>query len=89
MSNIGKQPVIVPEGVDVNINGTNIKVKGSLGELDLNFDSNVDVLDIVLLVNFVLEVNDPTALEFVAGDVNSDGILNVLDIVQVVNLILS
>ena len=41
MSNIGKQPVIVPEGVDVNINGTNIKVKGSLGELDLNFNSNM------------------------------------------------
>ena len=56
---------------------------------DLNFDSNIDVLDIVLLVNFILEVNDPTALEFAAGDVNSDGILNVLDIVQVVNLILS
>ena len=41
MSNIGKQPVIVPDGVDVNINGTNIKVKGSLGELDLNFNSNM------------------------------------------------
>ena len=41
MSNIGKQPVIVPKGVDVNINGTNIKVKGSLGELDLDFNSNM------------------------------------------------
>ena len=41
MSNIGKQPVIVPDGVDVNINGTNIKVKGSLGELDLDFNSNM------------------------------------------------
>ena len=41
MSNIGKQPIIVPDGVDVNINGTNIKVKGSLGELDLNFDSSM------------------------------------------------
>ena len=56
---------------------------------DLNFDSNVDVLDVVLLVNFVLEVNEPTGLEFAAADINSDGILNVLDIVQVVNLILS
>ena len=31
MSNVGKQPVIVPDGVDVSINGANIKVKGSLG----------------------------------------------------------
>ena len=56
---------------------------------DLNFDANVDVLDVVLLVNFVLETTNPTDLEFEAGDINSDGILNVLDIVQVVNLILS
>ena len=27
--------------VDVNINGTNIKIKGSLGELDLDFNSNM------------------------------------------------
>jgi hypothetical protein len=56
---------------------------------DLNFDANVDVLDVVLLVNFVLETTTPTDLEFEAGDINSDGTLNVLDIVQVVNLILS
>lgn len=56
---------------------------------DLNFDSNIDVLDIVLLVNFVLESISPNELEFEAGDVNSDGILNILDIVQVVNLILT
>ena len=56
---------------------------------DLNFDANVDVLDIVLLVNFVLESTNPSDLEFQAGDINSDGILNILDIVQVVNIILS
>ncbi len=56
---------------------------------DLNFDTNVDVLDVVLLVNFVLESTTPTNLEFEAGDINSDGILNILDIVQVVNIILS
>ena len=56
---------------------------------DLNFDTNIDVLDVVLLVNFVLEATTPGELEFQAGDVNGDGILNILDIVQVVNLILS
>ena len=56
---------------------------------DLNFDANVDVLDIVLLVNFVLESTSPSGLEFQAGDINSDCILNILDIVQVVNIILS
>ncbi len=56
---------------------------------DLNFDSAIDVLDVVLLVNFVLESTYPSDLEFTAGDINQDGVLNVLDVVQVVNLILS
>ena len=56
---------------------------------DLNFDNTIDVLDVVLLVNFVLESTYPSDLEFSAGDINQDGVLNVLDVVQVVNLILS
>lgn len=33
MSRIGKQPVVVPSGVDVSISGNTIKVKGQHGEL--------------------------------------------------------
>ena len=43
MSNIGKQPVEIPEGVDVTISGSNIHVKGSLGELNLNFDTMIEI----------------------------------------------
>ena len=43
MSNIGKQPIIIPDGVNVSINDANIKIKGSLGELDLNFNSNMHI----------------------------------------------
>ena len=35
MSRIAKNPVIVPEGVDVQINGQDVTVKGKLGELKL------------------------------------------------------
>jgi len=55
---------------------------------DINLDQQVDVLDVVLLVNFVLDINEPSGDQFLASDVNSDGLLNVLDVVQVVNLIL-
>ena len=55
---------------------------------DVNFDSVLNVLDVVILVNFILEVNTPDSDQFAAGDINSDGILNVLDIVNLVNLIL-
>jgi len=60
--------------------------QGALG--DINVDGAVNILDAVILVNFVLGFQMPTDLEFSASDLNSDGILNVLDIVQLVNIIL-
>ena len=56
---------------------------------DVNFDSVLNVLDVVILVNFILEVGTPDLDQFTAADINSDGILNVLDIVNLVNLILN
>jgi large subunit ribosomal protein L6 len=35
MSRIGKQPVVIPSGVDVTIEGQNVSVKGPKGALDL------------------------------------------------------
>lgn len=37
MSRIGKMPITVPSGVDVAIDGTTVKVKGSKGELERTF----------------------------------------------------
>ena len=59
---------------------------GVLG--DVNMDSDINVLDIVNLVNFILLMDEPTDYEIFAGDINSDGELNVLDGVQLVNLII-
>ena len=44
MSNIGKQPIVIPEGVNVTLSGNNILVKGKLGELNLDFNSNMKVV---------------------------------------------
>ena len=44
MSNIGKQSINVPEGVNINLNNNTISVKGSLGELSLDFNSEMDVV---------------------------------------------
>ena len=56
---------------------------------DVNFDSILNVLDVVILVNFILDVDTPGSDQFTAADINADGILNVLDIVNLVNLILN
>ena len=43
MSNIGKKSIDVPDGVDISLNKNMISIKGSLGELSLEFNSNMDV----------------------------------------------
>ena len=55
---------------------------------DSNNDNAVNVLDIVLVVNFVLMIDSPDNCQNQASDTNQDGIINILDIVTIVNLIL-
>jgi len=55
---------------------------------DVNMDSVLNVLDVVILTNFILEADTPDSDQFEAGDINGDGVLNVLDVVSLVNLIL-
>ncbi|MGE2730057.1 50S ribosomal protein L6 [Mycolicibacterium vaccae] len=43
MSRIGKQPVAVPNGVDVTINGQNLSVKGPKGTLTLDVAEPISV----------------------------------------------
>jgi large subunit ribosomal protein L6 len=47
MSRIGKNPIKIPSGVDIKVDGTLIKVKGPKGELkrDLHPNMKVDVAD--------------------------------------------
>ena len=57
---------------------------------DINFDGEVDVLDIVIQVNAILSGGGDqlSSSEFTAADFNGDGILNVIDVVLLVNFIL-
>ncbi|MGP1608399.1 MAG: 50S ribosomal protein L6 [Clostridium sp.] len=52
MSRIGKKPIVVPENVDVKIEGNTIKVKGPKGELERTFvkEINVELKDGVINV---------------------------------------
>ena len=43
MSRIGKQPVVVPEGVEVAIDGNTVTVKGAKGELTRTFDAIMNI----------------------------------------------
>ncbi len=41
MSRIGNKPIDLPAGVDVKIDGTTVKVKGSKGELERSFNERI------------------------------------------------
>lgn len=43
MSRIGKEPIAVPQGVNVNVSGSTVKVKGPKGELSLDWRDEVKV----------------------------------------------
>lgn len=43
MSRIGKQPITLPEGVELSVNGQDVKAKGKLGELDLRVHDEVSI----------------------------------------------
>lgn len=43
MSRIGRAPVIIPKGVDVNIDGLTVRVKGPKGELTRTFTADMEI----------------------------------------------
>ena len=43
MSRIGKQPIPVPDGVQVKIDGSHVTVKGPKGELSQSFDPDMSI----------------------------------------------
>jgi len=54
MSRIGKQPIPVPSGVNVKIDGQHISVKGSKGELQMSVQENIEVV----MEDGIIEVNN-------------------------------
>ena len=56
---------------------------------DLNNDEVIDVLDIIISVNYVLGGDTPEPEILWAADMNFDNILNILDVVRLVNFILA
>ena len=80
---------IIADGVG---NSLSVSTQGSTIDVsisgDISSDSEVNVIDVVNLINYILYIEEPSDYQFWAGDVNSDTVLNVLDVVILVDLIL-
>ncbi len=79
---------VYDEGESAASNTACAEIESSVTPGDVNGDGEINVLDIVIMVNFILDTDDPTPDEAAASDVNGDGEINVLDIVIIVNWIL-
>ena len=55
---------------------------------DVNFDSSLNVQDLVIIVNIIVGNTNPSSIQFLAADLNIDDGVDVLDIVILVNTIL-
>ena len=55
---------------------------------DINQDSMVNVQDVILLVNFILNVMEADEYQLAAADMNNDSLVNITDVILVVNVIL-
>ena len=53
---------------------------------DINGDDSVDILDVIILVNYILSDNTS---ELDGADINNDDDVNILDVVALVNIILN
>ncbi len=56
---------------------------------DVNMDGNVDVLDILQMVGYILGTVDLTPSQFSAADLNGDSSIDILDIVELADRILN
>ena len=55
---------------------------------DINNDSFINVIDAILIVNFIIDQSIEDYLEC-SYDLNNDNVINVIDIIYLINLILN
>jgi len=55
---------------------------------DINLDTEVNVLDIIYLVNYIIYSLEFTEQQIALADLNQDQIINVIDIILIVDIIL-
>ena len=60
----------------------------NVGSGDVNNDGVLNVIDIVLLVNYILQYSEFTPEQFDAADLDGNGEINILDIVNAIGVIL-
>ena len=56
---------------------------------DLNQDTIIDILDLVIVINFILGDMHLSNIQEYAADINEDAIINIQDVIMIINMILN
>ena len=56
---------------------------------DINTDGNIDILDILEQINFILDIVNPSESDICASDLNDDSNIDLLDSILLINLIIN
>ena len=59
----------------------------SYGDVDSN--GYINILDVILIVDFIIGNNQPSENQTFLADINNDNIINILDIIDIVDIILA
>jgi len=55
----------------------------------LDYDGDLNILDIVKVVNYILGTYDFTEMQYSLADMNQDGVIDILDLILLANAILN
>lgn len=87
-SNINFSDIVVSDSNGMPLLGIGVDGSVSIGTRgDVNIDGSIDILDIVMTINFALDIDTPDSDQLWLADMNSDGGINVLDVVHIINLV--
>ena len=56
---------------------------------DLNQDTLIDILDLVIVINFILGDMELSNIQLFAADINEDTIINIQEVIMIINMILN
>jgi len=55
---------------------------------DINADDVVNIQDIIIIINFILDLLEPSEQQLFSANINDDDVIDVLDVILLINIIL-